>query len=587
MTGNESYELNLFTPTTDFVPDFNTNLPSYIQVSPSLASDIGSSRSTFNQTNNLTSNNLYKIGKDFDLVSEFTASFDRRESENISQTTYFLGNEQLSLEDKTENASGFKKAFTGNIRLKSNQSKFYANNNFNFNYDRNKPLIHTLGSYLNSQKASVENWKINNDFDILRRIGDKIFTFRSNNEYASKPQLLEVSKTGLPTVHENIGLSSFYSVNSLNYSVKIGKIRVGMPTKVLYQYRQLKNEREEIINSMNVNKLNFSITPSAEYYLSDFHFGLSAPLFYQILSVNSQSHQFYGVNPYLYLNWTMSSLFKMSTNLSYSTNLPDENLFYADTIMNNYRNLTAGYIDFSTGKNVNLSAAMEYKDVIKTLFANLRITLMKKHNTKMPGQDFKGDYIFNYYYPENWTTKILSVSGSVSKGIELVNGTIAIYPLYIHNKSSIFRNSVILPYSSISYSLRGMLTSKIINKCNLTYQVSYIYNKNQMEANQSYFSSVRLLESLKATYSPIKSLQISYTFDHYCNELISNNYKNFIFSDVYVSCLLGNRWELTCSIKNMFNEKTYSYFIENELTSFYKSYKIRPRNIVLSGTYRF
>ena len=586
-TGNESYEMNLFIPVTDFTPNANTGLPSYVQVSPSVASDIGSSRSTFNQTNNLTSNNLYKIGKDFDLVSEFTASFDRRESENVSQTTYFLGDEQVSIEDKTENATGFKKAFTGNIRLKSNQSKSYVNNNFSFNYDQNNPFIHTLGNYPNSQKASIENWKISNDFDILRRTGDKFFTFRSNNEYATKPQLLEVSKNSLPAVRENIGLSSFHSVNSLNYSVKIGKIRVGMPTEVSYQYRQIEIERQEMIHNMNINKLKLNITPSASYYFSEFHIDLSAPLFYQLLSLDHQSHLFYGVNPRLSLNWTISSLFKMRTSLSYFNNLPDESLFYPDTIRNDYRNLTAGYVDFSTGKSVNFSVNMEYKDIIKTLFANLGVGIMKRHNTKISGQDFEGDYIINCYYPENWTTEMLSVSGSVSKGLELINGTVAIYPLYVHNKSSILRNGLAIPYTSDSYSLRGMVTSRAISKCNLTYQVSYTYNKNQMEGDRQYFSSNRLFESLKISYSLLKFLQMNYTFDHYCNELSMKNYKNFIFSDISASYLLGNRWELTCYIKNMFNEKSYSYFIENELTSFYRSYKIRPRNVLLSATYRF
>jgi len=443
------------------------------------------------------------------------------------------------------------------------------------------------GSYPNHQKASIEHWKIDNDFDILRRIGNKIFTFRSNNEYASKPQSLEITKNDLLSARENIGLSSFYSVNSLDYSIKIGKIRIGMPTEVLYKYRQIGNERDGVTNHLSVHKLKLSSAPSAEYYFSDFHFDVSVPLFYQVLSLDRRSHQFYGVNPSLSMSWIASSMVTLRAFTSYSNDLPDENLFYPDTILNDYRNITAGYIDFSTGKSADFSTTVEYKDVIKTLFANLRIALSNKHLTKMPGQDFEGELILNDFYLKNWTSTALSVSGSLSKGIELINGIFAIYPLYVHNKSRILRNGIILPYSSDSYSLRGRITSRIAGKCNLTYQMSYSYNKNKMEASRTYFSSVRLSESLKATWSPIKSLQLSYMLDHYCNELTTNNYKNFIFSDVSASYLLGNRWELACYVKNMFNEKSYSCFIENELASFYQSYKIRPRNVLLSATYRF
>jgi outer membrane receptor protein involved in Fe transport len=230
---------------------------------------------------------------------------------------------------------------------------------------------------------------------------------------------------------------------------------------------------------------------------------------------------------------------------------------------------------------------MLYKDVLKTQFAGLGVSSSKKHQMKVPGQNFEGDYILSYYSPGDMTTEMFSVYGSFSKGIELIGGMVSLFPLYAHNRSSILRNGIMLPYTSDSYSLRGNINSKISSNCNLTYQVSYGFSKHQMEVNREYFSSGRLSESLKITYLPIKTLQVGYTFDHYYNELSSNSYRHFFFSDVSISYLPKNRWEFSCSVKNMFNKRYYSYFIENELTSFYRSYTIRPRNILLSATYRF
>jgi len=184
--GNESIDMNDF-GSIDFPTLFNpTQLPTYIQVSPSAANDIGSDRSVFNQTNNITSDNLVKVGKDFDLVTEITGTLDRRESESTSQTTYFLGNNQVSVEDATENAIISDKALTGKLQLKSNQKKQYFNNDLNFNYDRNNPSINITGTYPNEQKAGIENWKISDNFDILQRIGDKFYTFRSNNSNSAR-----------------------------------------------------------------------------------------------------------------------------------------------------------------------------------------------------------------------------------------------------------------------------------------------------------------------------------------------------------------------------------------------------------------
>ena len=587
--GNQSNELNVFSSISDFETSLSTvQLPTYIQVGVSTAGSIGSSRSTFNQTNNLTSNNLVKVGKDFDLITEFTGSFDRRESEQESKTTYFLGGEQISVEDKTENASTFKQAFTGRIHLKSNQPTYYLNNNLNFNYDRNDPSVVVLGSYSNRQKADIENLQISNDFDILRRVGDKFYSFRSTNEYASKPQTLEVTKNGLPSMRSSIGLSSFSSNNSTNFSFMVGKIRVSAPIRLLYQYRQIENALNDTINSLNTNKLRLNITPSANYNFHDFRFSLSAPLYYQALYIENRTHHLYGVNPRFSLEWTPSSLFSMRTAISHSNNLPDENLYYHGLILRSYRNLSNGYIDFYTGETVSFSAGMAYKDVIRALFADVGVGLSKMRSAKISGQDFIDDYIIDYDYPGSRHTEALSVSGSLSKGVEMIDGIVAIYPSFTRSKMSIARNGIDIPFTFESYMIRGKVNSMIGGKVNLTYDVSYSFSTNKMDAsNRQYASFTNLSESLKAAWSPIKTVQLSYLLDHHCNELSSNNYKHFVFSDISLSVLPGNRWEFALNIKNIFDERYYSYFTESELATFYRSYTIRPRNILASATLRF
>jgi hypothetical protein len=518
-------------------------------------------------------------------VSELTASFDRRESEYVSQTTYFLGGEQVSIEDKTENARSLTKNFSGKINLKSNQKTYYLNNKTTFSYDRSDPFIHVIGTYPNSQTACMENLTVGNDFDILRRTGDKIFTFRSTNEYSSKPQSLEVTKDDQPPVPEHIKQSTFHSNSTLDYSFMIGKIRVQAPIRLLYQYRHIRNELAEETNNLPLHKLKADMTPSASYQLSDLHFSLESPLFYQLLWLNGL-HRFYGVNPRLYANWIVSSRLKMSSFFSLLNDLPDESLFYYGRILNDYRNVTAGYLDFSTGKSTNFTVNMEYKDVLRLFFTNIEFALLNRQHKKLSGQDFEEDMILNYYYPGAYTTEMWSVSGSLSKGSDGINGVVSLFPAFIHSRSSLVRNGITIPFVSDSYSLKGRINSTI-GKWDLTYDILYARNLYKMESGRQYFSSNRLAESLKATFSPIKSLQMSYTLEHYCNELSANHYKHFFFSDVSLSWLLGDRWETSFFIKNIFNEKRYTYYTENKLASYKHDYKIRPRTMILNITYRF
>jgi hypothetical protein len=588
-TGNESPETNAFFPSGDFPPATADPLPVYLQVAPSLASDIGSSRSTFNQTNTLTTHNLAKVGKDLDLLSAFTGSLDRRESEYASQTTYFLGEDRILVEDETENASDFRKIFTGNLRLKANQARHYLNNELNLQYDRADPLLHTLGTFPNTQKAALEHRKLGHRLDLLRRSGDNFFVFRSDNAYASRPQSLQIDPGGQPsTTCEKIRLSSFHSDNSLQYSFPIGNIRVEAPTRFFYQHKAMENAWDEAVNQVEINKWRLSVAPSVQYDAGDaLHLSLSGLVFYQALSMDGQVYHFHGFYPRFALHWTASPLLKTGATLSYSTDLPDEQLLYYGQILNNYRNVTAGYRDLSTGETLNLSFHADYKDVLKTLFANLWVSLSKKWQSQIFGQNFEGNHIVNAYYPANYTTERLSVTGLFSKGIAALRGTASVSPMFVHTQSGRMRNGRMIPYSSDACLLKGRIHSTLAEKWRLTYEASYTYSKNRMEDHRAYFSSNRLSESLQTVYSFLSSWQIKYKIDHYCNELSADRYKHFLFSDAAIAYLSGSRWELSCSIKNIFDEKQYSYFIEDDLNTWYRSYTIRPRNLLLSATYRF
>jgi hypothetical protein len=229
---------------------------------------------------------------------------------------------------------------------------------------------------------------------------------------------------------------------------------------------------------------------------------------------------------------------------------------------------------------------MEYKDVLRLFFTNIEFALFNRRHKKLSGQDFEEDMILHYYYPGNYTTEMWSVSGSLSKGSDGINGVVSLFPAFIHSRSSLVRNGITIPFASDSYSLKGRINSTI-GKWDLTYDILYARNLYKMESDREYFSSNRLAESLKATFSPIKSLQMSYTLEHYCNELSANQYKHFLFSDISLSRLWGDRWETSFLIKNIFDEKRYTYYTENKLASYKHDYKIRPRTMILNITYRF
>jgi|GEM_PF-977685 len=584
--GNIYNDAILFIPPIDFINTRSRDIPTYIDVQPSMAKGIGSNRNRFEKKHNLTSNNLVKVGNSYDLLPEIIASHNRRDSEYNSSTTYFLDGEELAVEEKNEVTNAIEKSIEGKIQLKGNKERFYLNNTTNFIINWNEADMDILGTYPNRQAATITNRTFNNNFSILKRIGNKVISIQSFNGYTEKPQSLIVTKNGKESMRQDVDVSNFHSETSAKYGFILSKFYLDMEGKLLYLNRKMSNTLNTVKDNSQTEKIMTEVKTSIQFKTESFNTTLNIPLFYQHFSAAGVSKNIPGVNPALDIKWDASG--KMTFNLhgAYQMELPDERLFYNGNILNNYRMMSAGYINFDTGNSYYTSAGIRYKDVLNLFFADASISLSKSMRNKIFNQSFINDYILNEYIPAHIEDESITIGGSISKSMEGIDGFIMLSPMWSAGRKELMRNEVKLPYNNQLYGLRGQLNLKVIKWCNMDYISSYMYNSFTTEQHGS-SSYDRFSQSLAVNFLLLKSLQLKYTLEHYRNELEDGIYKNFVFSDITMSYLLGSRWELSCFVKNIFNEKRYSYFTENELIANKQDFKIRGRDILINVSYRF
>jgi len=74
--------------------------------------------------------------------------------------------------------------------------------------------------------------------------------------------------------------------------------------------------------------------------------------------------------------------------------------------------------------------------------------------------------------------------------------------------------------------------------------------------------------------------------EHYRNELAAGEYKNVFMLDTKVLFKMSKRIELSASINNILNEKTYNYTTYNQLTSFESQRWLRGRELLISISLR-
>lgn len=81
-------------------------------------------------------------------------------------------------------------------------------------------------------------------------------------------------------------------------------------------------------------------------------------------------------------------------------------------------------------------------------------------------------------------------------------------------------------------------------------------------------------------FNPIKSWQIKIVGDHFCNQVAENQHKNLYLADASTSYSLKNGIELTLWVLNLFDQRTYGYTINENLSRMSKEYQLRARTII-------
>ena len=586
-TGVMSYDTQVFIPDGDF-GSWNSigELATYLDVRPSYASGIGSNRNRFERKHSFTSNNLIRMSKELELLPQVVASYNRGTSDYSSYTTYFFDDDKYTVEEKEESSKVVEKSVEGQLQLKGNQPKSYFSNTLKFNLSWNDTDIRTLGTYPNMQTAYISQKKMSNDFNILKRIGNKSITIKSLNAYASKPQTLTVTKNNDTQQHQDIDLSSFFSKTSAEYGFYISKIRVRLDGELLYNSRWMNNTLDADKNTTNYQKLKSTLTPTFEYKMDVFNVSLRLPLYYQYLYVKGQSNNIAKVNPAVRFNYEPNSRWTYFLSGGYSTELPNEKLFYEGEILSNYRTMNSGYINFDLGNYYNTSGGIKYKNVMKLFFADATVSLSKSKSKKTSSQEFINDIIIYGYIPSPVTNKNISVGSSVSKGFTWLKGTFTVRPSWSKGEKTLFRNDKKLPYNNQTYGIRTKINSNVLDWCGLAYNFNLIYNENKIdgEKNTSY---TNYSQSLTVDFFLTKKIQLKYTLEHFNNQLDDKKHKNFVFSDITASYLMDAKWEFSCYVKNIFDQKKYTYFLESDLISRNQEYKIRGTDVLLNATYRF
>ncbi len=573
-------------------------LKNYLDVQPDYLSDIDANRVRFNKSHLFSTNNLWSLGKDWDLKSQVSYTYNRLNSTAYSDTKYFLTDSTIITEEGESSVSK-QRHLSANVVLNANTSTYYLNNKLNADFSWSDIDMLISGTYPNNQYASIPNSMFSNDLELLKRSGNRAYTLNSFNSWQVKHQYLDILKED-EKEHQDINSSAFYTNTntSLAFYVKPFTLSVKMGVLGLIRFMDSKltgisDTLGQLENDLSVNYFTYFVSPELEYKKDGFEAKLNVPLSFtpyryhdNILDAKESVSKFL-LAPHFFIRYYFTSRFSTSVDVRLTQKPYEEQQFYNGLLINNYRNLSSGLVSFETDTKKILMLNTYYKVPLKAFFVNASVIRSWNEAKSISERSFVGDFIINGLIPQNYATKMWILNGQISKGLNNSHNILSVNCSYMTLQGVSFQNQVETPYLSTRLCISPKIKLKLFSWLNTSYELNYRRNDLSVSNTDTHSSSAMLSQVLSGNFVYKEKWYFQLRAEHNYNKISSTASKQLFLSDAEFTYSLGNRWELNLSAKNILNQKDYSYSIYNELTRVDKEYVIRPRTLLASIFFRF
>lgn len=574
-------------------------LHDYIQVAPDNLRQIDDYRSRFNHTHLFSSNNLWSVGGRYDLTSQVSYLNKRLDFDNSTNTTYFLEEGTTITEVAEQNAITWQNRLLGDLTLTANTPTYYFKNKMLADMQWNDMDVHVMGTFPNSQEASVGHQLFSNDLEILKRYGRRAYRLNSINIYQAKPHQLIVTREG-EVQRQEIESTAFYSNTYTSLSYYANPVNISMTVGLIGLIRTLESELTGVTdipgrmeNNESMRYLNLYASPSLEYKRSRFDARLNLPLsfvpyrYYDKIADKNEKEARYLLSPRLFMQYRLSSRMSISLSGSYVQSPLQEQSFHEGLILSNYRNLSQGLVDFETGNAKSLSFTLRYRQPLKALFWNAGLTRSWMYAARISNVFFWDPYLLNTFAGQDYHHDTWMMHGNISKGVDAVNGMLSLRSSFTRFHGASFQNSIESPYSSDTWNISPKITSRPVPWINMSYEISFSQNWLRMKNYSMETSYQNLSQKFSGTLNTSKIWHLRVMGEHYYNEITADQAKHFFLADAEFTYRLPKGFEFNVSIRNVFNQDVYGYTFYSGLREVQREYSIRPRNVMAAVFFRF
>lgn len=572
-----------------FSPGRGTDLRRYVGISLPDVPALSDKRTLFNRSAIVSTNNLWKL-RNGEFKAQIDYAYNGVTADATDITTYFLngGNRIIN---ETRNASDRSHSIAAQFIYEVNRKTTFLNNTLKANVGWDNVRLDMTGSIPNVQSASMPEYYVSNRFKMIKRFhGKHLITFESNNEWESLPQTLTVTKL-YEDMRQSVDDHAFYTREAVAYAFTLKGVTLSLEGGVKGYVRSMRSELTAIpeaipgsfMNVLNTNYAIIYVAPKLEYWIKRVNLALNAPVSFAHYSfdkaIANRSELYF--SPSLSFNWKPNNRFSTTLKGGCGRSPMHLDRIHPSLIMTDYRSFVGGIDDFYTSSSQNMSAHLAYKHSRKGVFANASVMQSWSHLPYTMIQQLYGDYIMYSYATAASHSRHFMGLCNVGKTIDPMRGSISINGSFSRNDSHIISDNELITSTGTSWSAGVKLNGTPIRWMSFDYRLNYSSSRLSMNSTKaSWLGSIN--NEVLINLMPHSKWECHIGGEHYSNEIVPDRFKTVLLLDAKAVYKLNKRIELSATLTNLLDKRSYGYTTYNQLSSYESLRSLRGRELIIS-----
>lgn len=546
------------------------------------APSLDQTRTTFNNSNLLATNWLFKTRKGDDLRLQVSGLLDKTTQSQTTQTVYTdLAGGNAIVEDV--DAAQHTSEISAELKYEKNRDDIYLVNTLKGYADFNRSTATTM---LNGMEM-YENVKprkryVQDSFTMSKRLKNKrLFSLSAYFSYNNLPGSLLLSDSTM----ERLGMQSFYWGAETYFSHRVGRFNFRYTLSTNGKSQQLSINNTMVDGKDKYDESDTRLTPQANYSLGSFKLTASVPLVWLLRRLNSDTRNDFLLEPSLKASFSPTARWDFSASYSYSYNPLDISLSGSLPIFTDYITMRQGAGKLSKTMSHVLNGQVSYKNTIKGQFATLSVAWNNMFDNILYSSEMVGDVYKSYATDKTSDSHILSVFARLAQSFRWSRLNIGVTAYYAGSDYDLLVSDVVTPFK-----MDNLVVSADISLQPAEWLSFEAYSSYTMSGLKNKSNGERLMPTLNSFSHGIKAfLMPGYWQIEWDNEIYHSNDKSVsfnYFSDISVS-YRRKTYEIGLSLNNIFGNNTYSRQTISATVCRYQVMQLRPRSVMARVSFNF